>query len=133
MNVKIYIVLLIAVIIFFELMQPVCAKTREEPLERLVLTLLAPKIQEQINRFYEKKLSVSPTFSPFLGGTELNVEYHPSYIDVQVTVIPYVGPHLDIGMDLMKFRIDNTGAVVTLEYKHIRDYEILPNWQHILR
>lgn len=115
------------------LIHPVYAKPDEEPLERLVLTLLAPNIQEQINRYYEDKLTVSPTFSPFLGGTELNVEYHPSHIDVTVTVIPYVGPHLDIGMDSIKFRVDNTGDVLVLEYKHIRDYELLSNWQHILR
>lgn len=69
----------------------------------------------------------------FLGGTELNVEYHTSHIDVSVTVLPYVGPHLDVGIDSMKFRIDNSGAVMVLEYKHIRDYELPPNWQHILR
>lgn len=133
MHVKSYIGLLIAVIIFSVLTQPVYAEPHQEPLERLVLTLLTPNIQEQINRYYEDKLTVSPTFSPFLGGTELNVEYHPSHIKVNVTVIPYVGPHLDVGMDSMKFRIDNTGAVMFLEYKHIRDYELLPNWQHILR
>ncbi|MFD0618238.1 DUF3888 domain-containing protein [Paenibacillus sp. GCM10027629] len=133
MNVKSYIGLLLAVIIFSVLIQPVYAKPHEEPLERLVLTLLAPNIQEQINRYYEDKLTVIPTFSPFLGGTELNFEYHPSHIDVNVTVIPYVGPHLDVGMDSMKFRIDNTGAVMVLKYKHIRDYELLPNWQFILR
>lgn len=133
MNVKSYIVLLLAVISFSVLIQPVYAKPHEEPLERLVLTLLVPDIQEQINRYYEDKLTVSPTFSPFLGGTELNVEYHPSYIDVTVTVIPYVGPHLDIGMDSIKFRVDNTGDVLVLEYKHIMDYDLLPNWQHILR
>jgi len=98
-----------------------------------VLTLLAPNIQQQINRYYNDKITVSPTFSPFLGGTELYVEYHPSHIDVKVTVIPYVGPHLDVGMDSMKFRVDNMGAVMVLEYKHMRDYELLPNWQHILR
>lgn len=114
------------------LIQPVYAKPDEEPLERLVLTLLAPNIQEQINRYYEDKLTVSPTFSPFLGN-ELDVEYHSSHIDVNVTVIPYVGPHLDIGMDSMKFCINNTGAVKVLVYKHIRDYELLPNWQYILR
>lgn len=125
--------LLLAVIIFSVLIHPVYAKPNEEPLERLVLTLLSPGIQEQINQYYEDKLTVSPTFSPFLGGTELNVEYYPSHIDVNVTVIPYVGPHLDIGMDSIKFRVDNTGDVLVLEYKHIMDYDLLPNWQHILR
>ncbi|NOU97861.1 DUF3888 domain-containing protein [Paenibacillus sp. LMG 31456] len=125
--------LLLTVIIFLVSIQPVYAKPHEEPLQRIVLTLLAPKIQEQINRYYKDKLTVSPTFSPFLGGTNLDVEYHPSHIDVHVKTIPYVGPHLDVGMDSMRFRIDNTGTVMVLEYKHIRDYELPPNWQHIIK
>ncbi|MGD0032720.1 MULTISPECIES: DUF3888 domain-containing protein [Paenibacillus] len=32
-------------------------------MKRLVLTLLAPKIQEQINHYYKNKLTVSPTFT----------------------------------------------------------------------
>ena len=114
-------------------MQPVYAQSNEDPLDRLVLTLLAPHIQEQINRYYENKLIVSPTFSPFLGGTDLKVKYYPSHIDVNVTVLPYIGPHLDVGMDSMNFRVDNTGAVKVLEYKHIREYVLLPNWQYIHR
>ncbi|MDR6555502.1 DUF3888 domain-containing protein [Paenibacillus qinlingensis] len=133
MNVKSYFGLLLAVFIFSVFTQPVYAKPQGVPLEQLVLTLLTPSIQEQINRYYKDKLTVSPKFSPFLGGTELNVQYYPSHIDVKVTVIPYVGPHLDVGMDSMKFRVDNTGVVMIQEYKHIRDYESLPNWQHILR
>jgi len=124
---------LLAVTAFLAFSQAVSAKSHEEPMERLVLTLLAPKIQEQINLYYQDKLTASPTFSPFLGGTELTVNYQPSDIDVKVTVIPYVGSHLDVGVDSMKFRIDNTGTITVLEYKHVRDYELLPNWQHIVR
>ncbi|AJS58510.1 hypothetical protein UB51_08420 [Paenibacillus sp. IHBB 10380] len=29
-----------------------------------------------------------------------------------VTVIPYVGPHLDVGKDRIKFQINNMGQVV---------------------
>jgi len=112
--------------------KPVYARPHEEPLQRIVLTLLAPKIQEQINRYYKDKLTVLPTFSPFLGGTDLDVKNHPSNIDVHVKTIPYVGPHLSVGMDSLWFRIDNAGTVTVLEYKHIRDYELPPNWQHII-
>lgn len=133
MNVKGYIGILLTVIILLLSVQPVYANPQEEPLQRLVLTLLAPKIQEQINQYYKDKLTVSPTFAPFLGGTDLDVEYHSSHIDVLVKTIPYVGPHLDVGMDSLRFSIDNAGTVTVLEYKHIRDYELPPYWQDIIK
>lgn len=125
--------LLQMVMIFLMTVQSVYAKPNDEPLSRLVLTLLAPKIQEQINQYYKDKLTVSPTFSPFLGGTDLDVEYHSSHIDVQVKTNPYVGPHLDVGTDSMRFSIDNAGTIVVLEYKHIRDHELPPNLQEIIK
>ncbi|MGV2882444.1 DUF3888 domain-containing protein [Paenibacillus taichungensis] len=124
---------LLTVIIFLMVIQPICAKPNDEPLKRLVLTLLAPKIQEQINHYYKNKLTESPTFTPFLDGTDVDVKYHSSHIDVQVKTIPYVGPHLDVGLDSMRFSIDNSGSIVVLEYKHIRDYDLPPNWQEIIK
>ncbi|WP_306440277.1 MULTISPECIES: DUF3888 domain-containing protein [Paenibacillus] len=133
LEMKICIGSLLIVSIFFVTIQPVCAKPNDEPLKRLVLTLLAPKIQEQINQYYTSKLTVSPTFAPFLDGTDVDVRYHSSHIDVQVKTIPYVGPHLDVGLDSMRFSIDNSGLVVVFEYKHIRDYDLPPNWQEIIK
>lgn len=54
---------LLTVIIILVTIQSVCAKPNAEPMKRLVLTLLAPKIQEQINHYYKNKLTVSPTFT----------------------------------------------------------------------
>ena len=130
---KRYIGSLLAVIIFLMTIPPVFAKPNDEPLKRLALTLLAPKIQEQINHYYKNKLTVSPTFTPFLDGTDVDVKYHSSHIDVQVKTIPYVGPHLDVGLDSMRFTIDNSGSIVVLEYKHIRDYDLPLNWQEIIK
>ncbi|WP_307448858.1 DUF3888 domain-containing protein [Paenibacillus sp. V4I3] len=113
--------------------QPTYARSNSNQNERLILTLLAPKIQEQINEFYKERLTVSPTFSPLLGPVDLVVEYFNSHIIVNLTMTPYVGPHLDVGIDAIKFRIDNSGTVEVLEYKHIKDYELLPNWKHIIK
>nr|WP_244660905.1 DUF3888 domain-containing protein [Paenibacillus sp. CFBP 13594] len=124
---------LLTAIIFLMVIQPICAKPNDEPLKRLVLTLLAPKIQEQINHYYKNKSTVTPTFTPFLDGTDVDVKYHSSHIVVQVKTIPYVGPHLDVGLDSMRFSIDNSGSVVVLEYKHIRNYDLPPNWQKIIK
>jgi len=124
---------LLTVIIFLMTIQPVCAKPNDKPSKRLVLTLVAPQIQEQINQYYKNKLTVSPTFTPFLDGTDVDVKYYSSHIDVQVETLPYVGPHLDVGIDSMRFSIDNSGSIVVLEYKHIRDYVLPPNWQKIIK
>lgn len=133
LEMKSFIGSLLTVIIFLMAIQPVCAKPNDEQLKRLVLTLLAPKIQEQINHYYKNKLTVSPSFTPFLDGTDVDVKYQPSHIEVQVKTIPYVGPHLDVGLDSMRFSMDNSGLIVVLEYKHIRDYDLPPNWQEIIK
>lgn len=54
--------------------QPTYAKSNANHNERLVLTLLAPTIQEQINQFYKERLTVMPTFSPFLGPVDFEVK-----------------------------------------------------------
>jgi hypothetical protein len=117
----------------FSFVLPINANQTEDPYQRIVLTLLAPNIQAQINKYYENKLTENPTFAPFLGGNTLEVKYFPSHIDVNVTVIPYVGPHLDVGKDTMKFRIDNIGGVEIVNYHHVKDSKLPPNWQHIIR
>ncbi|WP_233567011.1 DUF3888 domain-containing protein [Cohnella endophytica] len=103
------------------------------PCQRLVLTLLAPEIQAQIEKYYSAKLTVTPEYAPYLGGNRLEIERFDSHIDVVVTVIPYVGPHLDVGIDKMKFQIDNAGKVSILSYEHIKDSELPPNWMYIKR
>jgi hypothetical protein len=117
----------------FSFVLPINANQTEDPYQRIVLTLLAPNIQAQINKHYEKRLTEFPTFAPFFGGITLEVKYFPSYIDVNVTVITYVGPHIDVGKDTMMYRIDNLGRVEIVNYNHIEDYKLPPNWQHIIR
>ncbi|SET40315.1 DUF3888 domain-containing protein [Paenibacillus sp. NFR01] len=100
---------------------------------RLVLTLLSPAIRQQIDKYYSKKLTVIPTFDPFIGSSVERVKYQPSGIDVTVTVIPYVGPHNSVGKDRMTFHISNLGKVTATDYKHLEDYKLPPNWQYIIR
>jgi hypothetical protein len=130
---KIKMVIGILLFCFFSFVLPINANQTEDPYQRIVLTLLAPNIDAQIDKYYENKLTESPTFAPFLGGNKVEVSYLPSHIEVNVTVIPYIGPHLDVGKDTMKFRIDNLGRVEIANYNHIKDYKLPPNWQHIIR
>lgn len=130
---KIKMVIGILILCFFTFVVPINAKQTEDPYQRIVLTLLAANIQAQIGKYYEDKLTISPTFAPFLGGNTLGVKYFQSHIDVDVTVIPYVGPHIDVGKDSMRFRVDNLGSVEIVYYNHIKDSKLPPNWQHIIR
>jgi hypothetical protein len=130
---KIKIVIGILLLCVFAFVLPTKAKQTGDPYHRIILTLLAPNIQAQIGIYYDNKLTESPTFAPFLGGNTLEVRYFPSHIDVNVTVIPYVGPHLDVGKDMLMFRIDNLGRVEIINYIHIEDFILPPNWQHIIR
>jgi hypothetical protein len=130
---KIKMIIGILLLCVFTFVLPTYANQTEDPYQRIVLTLLAPNIDAQIDKYYENKLTESPTFAPFLGGNKVEVKYFSSYIDVNVTVIPYVGPHLSVGKDTMKFRIDNFGRVEIVNYTHIEDYKLPPNWQNIIR
>ncbi|WP_423805205.1 DUF3888 domain-containing protein [Paenibacillus illinoisensis] len=96
--------------------------------QRLILTLLSSKIEEQLTLFYKYRLNEKPMFSPFLGGNDLKLEYHESHIIARVTVEPYVGPHLSVGQDLITFHIDNSGEVKVIAYQHLKNYE-LPHWR----
>lgn len=96
--------------------------------QRLILTLLSPKIEEQLTLFYKDRLNEKPMFAPFLGGNDLKLEYHDSHIIARVTVEPYVGPHLSVGQDLITFHIDNSGEVKVIAYHHLKNCE-LPHWR----
>jgi hypothetical protein len=130
---KIKMVIGILLLCVFSIVLPTNADQAEDPYQRIVLTLLFPNIQAQISKYYGNKLTESPSYDPFLGGNTLDVKYFSSHIDVNATVIPYVGPHLSVGKDTMKFRINNSGRVEIVNYDHIEDHELPPNWKHIIR
>ncbi|WP_336781755.1 DUF3888 domain-containing protein [Paenibacillus illinoisensis] len=100
--------------------------------QRLILTLLSPKIEEQLTLFYKNRLKEKPMFAPFLGGNDLKLEYHESHIIAHVTVEPYVGPHLSVGQDLITFHIDNSGEVKVIAYQHLKNYDLPPHWRKVV-
>jgi hypothetical protein len=125
---------MISLLLYFTLIvEPTYAEAATNCMDkRLIQTLLAPKIEEQITLFYKDKLTENPTFASFLHGNELNIKYNDSHITVKVTVIPYVGPHISVGKDVIHFQINNTGDVKVIEFKHIKNYELPPNWESII-
>ncbi|GAA0133270.1 hypothetical protein YSY43_01100 [Paenibacillus sp. YSY-4.3] len=112
--------------------QTTYAKTKADP-NRVILTLLTPKIQEQLDLYYKDKLNEMPLFAPFLDPLNVLIEYHDSHIVVNVTVTPYIGPHLDVGSDFISFKIDNMGGVEVIGFEHLKDFELPPNWKHIIK
>ena len=131
MKAKTIIVLLIICCVLLK--SPVAARQSDDPCQRVVLTLLAPLIQEQIEDYYKSKLTVSPTFAPYMEDALVEIKYFISHIDVKVTLNPYVGPHIDVGKDEIYFRMNNSGRVDILDYHHIKDYKLPHNWEFIYR
>ncbi|OAB35093.1 hypothetical protein PMSD_13290 [Paenibacillus macquariensis subsp. defensor] len=84
-------------------------------------------------RLLQKQAILSTNICSIHGSTTLEFKYSESYIDVVVTVIPYVGPHFDVGKDRIKFQINNMGQVVVESYEHITDYKLPPNWEDIVK
>ncbi|MDT3425577.1 hypothetical protein J2Z22_001096 [Paenibacillus forsythiae] len=98
--------------------------------KRVILTLLSPYIQEELDRCYKGTKHPSVQFAPFLSDTVVvKMVYYSSHIEIELRVFPYVGPHLTIGEDELTFRIDNTGKVKGLGCRHIRDDFPLP-WNY---
>ncbi|MEK5239886.1 DUF3888 domain-containing protein [Paenibacillus sp. FSL L8-0470] len=120
------------IICFLASIQTAYAKTNPDPY-RVILTLLTPKIQEQLDIYYKDKLNEKPTFAPFLDPLNVLVGYQDSHIIVNVTVSPYIGPHLDVGTDFISFMIDNMGTVEVIGFEHLKDFELPPNWNHIIK
>jgi len=112
---------------------PTNAASTDDSCERLILSVLTPNINVQIEDYYRDKLIYPPTFASYLGGNILKFKYFDSHIDAVVTVIPYVGPHIAVGKDKIKFRISNTEQIIVESYEHITDYKLSPNWIHIKR
>ncbi|MBU3176848.1 DUF3888 domain-containing protein [Clostridium estertheticum] len=81
----------------------------------------------------------------------LNIEVDPWAIDIlsverptgyrtfvfviKMDVIPYVGPHLGVGVDRITITIDENAEAKVTKFEHIKSYylELPPNYQDIIK
>jgi hypothetical protein len=101
----------------------------------VIARLLSPQIQAEVNRYYEKILVHPPTYAPFYG-TQVMCEAastNTTTYSVTVVVMPFVGAHVSVGVDEIKFLVDLNGEVTTVSYKHVEDHKLPSHLQDLYR
>lgn len=99
----------------------------------VVLSLLIPYIQKEINNYYKEYLTESPTVAPYSVDI-VNVKRVSGYrIQFEVIAYPYVGPHITVGDDRMIIETAADGSVEIKSFEQIKSYELPWNWKHIIK
>jgi len=110
--------------------------SKEELYRDMLMILLLPILQNTVNNYYGEYLLVSPMVAPYnisilsmdrLGedGTfdfRLKLELHP-----------YVGPHLDVGLDYITIRLNPVDRVKIVKFEHIENYNLPSYYQNIIK
>lgn len=98
----------------------------------LFITLLHPYVEEAIDNYYNDYLKYLPREDLF-DYNILSIKRIPnhnySYV-IKLEVVPFVGPHLSVGIDHITLTLDLNGVKV-LKFKHIKSYPLPPHYQDI--
>ncbi len=116
--------------------------TLDDPvrLNDMVITLLLPPIRNEVENFYEPYLTIKPTVATYYATEIIDIHggehihdgvYNSNYI-VTVMVLPYVGPHISVGKDLITLKVQPSG--VSLEaYEHLESHKLPQHLQSLLK
>ena len=107
---------------------------REELYQDIYISLLMPYIEKEVASYYSNILKETPQVAPYyvyvLDAKRPN-GYRSFLFELKLKVIPYVGPHIGVGVDYITIKI--ASRKVTIEnFKHINTYSLPPNYQHLL-
>ncbi|WP_399552191.1 DUF3888 domain-containing protein [uncultured Clostridium sp.] len=99
----------------------------------VVLSLLIPHIQKEINNYYKEYLTDSPTIAPYSVDIVTVKRVSGYRIQFEVIAYPYVGPHITVGDDRMIIETEADGSVEIKNFEHIKSHELPWNWKHIIK
>lgn len=92
-------------------------------MRRRVLSILNPTIQDGVNNFYGKYLTVPPAAGS-ASVTIVNIAPGvPGGYNVTLSVLPYYGPHNSVGKDEILLHITGSLAEIT-SFRHLESYGI---------
>ncbi|MDR3602907.1 MAG: DUF3888 domain-containing protein [Desulfosporosinus sp.] len=113
--------------------------SQEELYQDIFVTLLAPYIQTAINDYYKQYLTTSPNYSPDsieILKVERPMGYRSFLFTLKLQVKPYVGPHLDVGVDQLTIHVGSgEGEVKVEKFEHVKSYydSLPPNYKGIIK
>lgn len=101
----------------------------------VVISLLVPYMQKEIDNYYKEYLSESPIIFPYsVDIISATRESEGGYlIELEVIVHPFVGPINTVGDDRMIIETGAFGSVKIKKFEHIESYQLPWNWQHIIK
>lgn len=110
--------------------------SKEELYQDIFCSLISPYIQKSVSKYYSKYLTDIPTVDPWdykILSVERPNGYRSFVFVLKIEIIPYVGPHIGVGVDRLTIEVQGAGTVKVKNFKHIRNYELPPNYQNIIK
>lgn len=122
----------------FALIKPdtIPKNSKEKLYQDVFITMLLPSLQNTVDNYYKEYFSASPTVAPYditiLKLDRLGKNRTFDFL-LKLELHPYVGPHLDVGLDYITIRINPVDEVKVEKYEHIKSYPLPWNYQHIIK
>ena len=116
-------------------LSPGDADTKEIIYSDIVISLLVPYMQKEINNYYKEYLTELPIIFPYSVDI-VNIEREGGsgfLIKLEVIAHPFVGPINTVGDDRMIIETGAFGSVSIKKFEHIKSYPLPMNWQHIVK
>jgi len=113
--------------------------SNEELYQDTFVTLLNPYIQKAINDYYGQFLTISPFYTPEdveILDAERPMGYRSFSFIIKLQLKPYVGPHVEVGIDQLTIRVGaGEGEVKVEKFEHIKSYydKLPPNLKDIIK
>lgn len=108
----------------------------EELYQDIFMTLLLPYIQRSVDDYYKDYLTISPIIAPYdvkILKADRVGEYRTFDFLLKIELHPYVGPHLDVGLDYITIRVNPVNNVKIEKYEHVKSYNLPDNYQNIIK
>lgn len=110
--------------------------SREELYQDIFCSLLIPYIQRSVDKYYSEFLTDMPKVDPWdidILSVERPNGYHTFFFVIKIEVMPYVGPHITVGVDRLTIIVSGAGNVEVKEFKHIENSILPPYYQNIIK
>lgn len=127
--------LLISFILLPTLLQ--ASKPRNVSSEEALILLLYPEVEKAVDDYYKDYISNGPTVTPY-SITIKSMSHTPNkegayHYTIILETRPYVGAHVDVGLDMITFSISLNG-IDSIVLEHLES-ETLPPWlqHHVIK
>lgn len=115
---------------------PSYARNKEELYQDILISLLRPYIQNEVDKYYLKYLTEAPIVAPYTVKI-LNAErphgYRTFFFRLNLEVNSYIGPHISVGLDHLSVTVNALGNVKIEEFEHIESYALPSNYEFIIK